>query len=107
MLSFQEMIENSLLLKKSLSTTPASDLNAILKLLSSGDSLPKTSTERWNQADLGYFDPYLNRAHGEGEVVSVGKDVYYRNIVFFVQHLQSLITFKGVAFVKVNIVISL
>lgn len=45
--------------------------------------------------------------HGEGEVVSVGKDVYYRNIVLFVQYLQSLVTFKGTALVKANIATSL
>lgn len=35
-------------------------------------------TERWNQADLGYFDPHLDRSHGEGEIVSLGKEVYFR-----------------------------
>ncbi len=59
--------------------------------------------ERWNQADLGYFDSHLDRAHGKGEIVSVGKDVYYRNIVLFIQRLQSLITFRDAAFVKTNI----
>ncbi len=37
----------------------------------------------------------------------MGKNVYYRNIVFFVQHLQSLVTFKEVALVKASIVTSL
>lgn len=36
----------------------------------------------------------------------MGKDVYYRNVVLFVQHLQSLVTFKGAAFVKVNVATS-
>lgn len=65
------------------------------------------SQERWNQAELGYFNPHLNKAHGEGEVVLVGKDVYYRNVVLFVQRLQSLVTFCSPALVNANIVTSL
>lgn len=38
--------------------------------------------------------------------MSVGKEVYYKNVVPFVQVLQSLVTFKGVAFVKANIITS-
>ena len=107
MLSLREMIEKSLLLRESPSSTPPPDPNATQKSLPAGDSLQKASTERWNQADLGYFDPHLDRAHGEGEVVSVGKDVYYRNVVLFVQRLQSLVTFKGAALVKANVATSL
>lgn len=41
--------------------------------------------ERWNQADLGYFDPHLDeKAHGSGDVVLVSKNVYYQNLVLFV-----------------------
>lgn len=38
--------------------------------------------------------------------MSVGKDVYYRNVVLFVQRLQSLVTFKEAALVKINIATS-
>ena len=107
MLSLREMIKKSLLLKESPSATPSLNLDATLKSLLAGDSLPKAFIERWNQANLGYFDPHLDRAHGEGEVVLVGKDVYYRNIVLFVQRLQSLVTFKEAALVKANVATSL
>ncbi len=100
------MIEKSLLLRDSPSTPPPPNPDASPKALLPADSLPK-ATERWNQADLGYFDPHLDRAHGEGEIVSVGKDVYYRNVVLFIQHLQSLVTFRGAALVKANIATSL
>lgn len=36
----------------------------------------------------------------------MGKDVYYRNIMLFVQYFQSLVAFKRVAFIKVNIATS-
>lgn len=57
--------------------------------------LPESSlkNERWNQAKLGYFNSHLDGAHGKGEVVSLGKEVYYKNVVLFVQQIQSLITF--------------
>ena len=103
MLALQEMIENSLLIRESPSITPSPDPDASLKVLSSADSLPKSTSERWNQAELGYFDFQLDRAHGKGKIVSVGKDVYFKNVVLFVQYLQSLVTFWGPALVKANI----
>ena len=93
MLSLQKMIKKSLLLRDSLSVTLSPNPDATPKAFLGGDPLPKASTERWNQADLGYFNLHLDTAHGEGEIVSVGKDVYYRNVIFFIQRLQSLVIF--------------
>lgn len=87
------MIEKSLLLRESSSTTPSPNPDATPKALLSSDSLPKTTTKKCNQANLDYFDPHLDRAHGESEIVSVGKNVYHRNVVLFVQRFQSLVTF--------------
>ena len=84
MLSLREMIEKSLILRDSLLTTPPPNPDAFAKVSTPLDNSTKM-TERWNQADLGYFDPYLDKAHGEGEIVSVRKDVYYKNVVLFVQ----------------------
>ena len=107
MLSLRKMIEKSLLLRESPSPTPPPDPDTTPKILPAGDPVAKASTERWNQADLGYFDLHLDRAYGEGEVVSVGKDLYYRNVVLFVQRLQSLVAFREAALVKANIATSL
>lgn len=93
MLSLLEMIEKSLFLREPLSATPPLDPDAIPKALPSSDSLLKASIKRWNQADRGYFDPHLDRAHEEDEIMSVEKDVYYRNVVFFIQCLKHLMTF--------------
>lgn len=84
MLSLSEMIEKSLLLKEFFSTTLSPDPDATSKSLSGGDSLSKASTERWNQANLGYFDPHFDRVYEEDEVVFVGKEVYYKNIVLII-----------------------
>lgn len=83
MLALCEIIEKALLLRESGSSTPLTNSNAPSKLFLPADFSSK-STEQWNQADLGYFDPHLDKAHGESKVISVGKDVYYRNIVLFV-----------------------
>ncbi len=107
MLSLREMIEKSLLVKESPSVTTPPDHDATPKAHPNNDSLPKTTTKCWNQADLGYFDPHLNKAYREDEIVLVGKDVYYRNVVIFVQRLHNLVTFRGAAFVKTNIAMSL
>lgn len=86
MFSLREMIEKSLLLRDSILTTPSPNPNAFAKMSTPLDNLTKTA-KRWNQANLGYFDLYLDKAHEEGEIVSIRKDVYYKNMVLFVQHL--------------------
>lgn len=83
MLALCKMIKKTLLLRESNSSTPSSNPNAFSKLSLPADLLSK-STKRWNQVDLGYFDLHLNKAHGKGKVVFVGKDVYYKNVVLFV-----------------------
>lgn len=106
MLSPREMIEKSLLLSDSPLTTPPPNLDASAKMSTPADNPIKTA-EKWNQANRGYLDPYLDKAHGKEEIVSIGKNVYYRNVVFFVQRLQRLVTFKKAALVKANIATSL
>lgn len=86
---------------------PNIDLLTIFLSLIKTTSTPKPLAERWNQANLGYFNPLLDKVHGEYKIVWVGKDIYYRNVVLFVQRFQSLVTFWGVALVKVNIAILL
>ena len=83
MLPLREMIKKSLLFKDSASSSPRSNPNASRKAFLLTD-LQSKATDRWNQSDLGYFDPHLDKAHGEDEIVSVGKDVYYRNVVLFI-----------------------
>ncbi len=83
-LSLWEMIKKSLLLRESPSATPSPNPKATPKAHPSTDFLPKTIIERWNQTNLGYFDPYFDMAYGEGEIALVGKDMYYWNIVLFV-----------------------
>ena len=105
MLALRKMIKKALLFRESGSSTPPTDPNKSSKHSTPVD-LPLKSTERWNQVDLGYFNLYFDKVHRKSEVIFVGKDVYYKNVVLFVQHLQSLVTFKGAAFVKAIIATS-
>lgn len=107
MLALRKMIKKSLLLRESSSTIPLLNLIAIPKAHPSADFLSKITTKRWNQANWGYFDPHLDRVHGKGVIVLVGKDMYYRNIIFFLQCFQSLVTFRDTALIKANIATSL
>lgn len=104
MFFLQEMIEKFLLVRESISAIFPPNLDATPKAYPVNNTLSKT--EEWNQADLGYFDPYLNRVYKEGEIILIGKNVYYKNIVLFIQHFQSLVTFCGTALVKANIATS-
>lgn len=78
------MIEKLLLLKDFSSSTSLPNLNVSSKPLPLAD-LQLKAIDRWNQSDLSYFDPHFDtKVNGEGKVVLVGKDVYYRNVVLFV-----------------------
>lgn len=59
------MIKKSLLLREF-----SFNFDATSKAHPSADFQPKTTTKRWNQADLGYFDLYLNtKVDNEGKIV--------------------------------------
>lgn len=94
MLFLREMIMKSLLLRNSPSTNSPPNPNASPKAHLGTDSLSKTTTKRLNQVDLGYFDPHLDKVYGEDEIVLVRKDVYYTNVMLFVQCLWSFVTFQ-------------
>lgn len=102
MLALREIIKKSLFFKESILSTSLLDPNASDKTFSLAN-LPSKATKRWNQASLGYFDPYLHKAYGKGKIVLVGKDVFNRNVVFFIKRLQNLVTFKSAFHVKANI----
>lgn len=83
MLVLWKMIKKSLLFGKFGSSTPSPNPNIISKAFFSTDLLSNT-IKRWNQADFRYFDPYLDKIYGKNEVILVGKDIYYQNIILFV-----------------------
>lgn len=61
------------------------------------------SKEQWNASDIGYFNPHLDASYSEGEIVTVGKEIYYRNVYLFVKQVQDLASIKGDMLVKTNL----
>ena len=57
----------------------------------------------WQLADLGYFNPMLDKSYGKGKVVTVGKDVYYRSVILFIERIKDLASVKGAILVRSNI----
>ena len=64
---------------------------------------PSTPTGTWHSSDIGYFDPLLDKAYGEGELLTVGKDTYYRNVHLFVERIKDIAMIKGSALVRNNV----
>ena len=66
-----------------------------------------TPSDRWNATDLGYFDPHLDKSYGEGEIVTVGKDLYFRSVILFIERIKDIAAVKGDALVRTNLNTSL
>lgn len=106
MFTLLKIIEKSLLLKKSGFSTPPPDSNTYSKVFLLAD-LSLKATKKCNLVNLGYFDSHFNKVYNKGEMILISKDMYYQNIMLFVQHLRSFATFKEIIFVKANITIFL
>lgn len=35
---------------------------------------PATASSRWNPADLGYFDPHLDKLYPESDIIAINKE---------------------------------
>ena len=68
-----------------------------------GEAATGTGSERWNPSDLGYFDPHLDKSFGEGEIVTVGKDTYFRNVILFTERIRDVATVKSATLVKTHL----
>ncbi len=66
------------------------------------DSPTSGTDDKLVRAELGYFDLHLDRCHVEGEIETIGRDLYYRNVILFVQRIQDLIAFESIELVKEN-----
>ena len=53
--------------------------------------------------DIGFFDLNLFISYGEGEVVLVGKKLYYRNIILFTKRIEDLAIIKRYELVRANL----
>ena len=53
--------------------------------------------------DLGYFDPLLDKVYREGDIVTAGKDLYYRDVILYCERIKDLTTIKGTAVIRTNL----
>ena len=45
----------------------------------------------------------LDKSYGKGKVITVGKDVYYRSVILFIERIKDLVSVKGTILVRSNI----
>ena len=57
----------------------------------------------WKAEEIGFFDPYLDASYGTEDLVSVGKDTYYRDIHLFTAQIVNIVRIKGSALIAVNL----
>ena len=48
----------------------------------------------WKADEIGLLNPHLNKSHGEGEIITVGKDVYYQSVMLFIECIRDMATIK-------------
>ena len=50
-----------------------------------------------------YFDSYFNKSYDEDEIVIVKKDIYFRNVILFIERLKDTIFVKDFFIIKINL----
>ena len=63
----------------------------------------EAETKRWNIADVEYFDSYLNKSYDEDEIVTVEKNIYYRNVMLFVKKIKDIAQIKDSTIVRTDL----
>ena len=79
----------------------------VLLVLTQLSTLVPMQRQDGTQQILDYFDPHLDKSHGEGRIITVGKDIYYRSAILFVERIRDLATVKGWSIVRSNLSIAL
>lgn len=52
---------------------------------------------------MGYFDLYLERFYSEGEIVTIGKDLYFKSVILFIERVRDLVIIKGNTLIRTNL----
>jgi hypothetical protein len=64
---------------------------------------PVTPSIPFKIEEIGYFDPELDARYGEGDIVTVGKESYTRDVHLFVSRLKDAAAIKGADQVKIQL----
>ena len=62
-----------------------------------------SGSDRQNPLDLGYFNLYLDKLFDKGEIITINKDTYFRNIFLLINRIRNVTKVKGATIVKVNL----
>ena len=65
------------------------------------------SDNKWKAEELGFFDLYLTSSLNLGDIMIIGKELYYRSVILFIDRIADLATIKPVILIKANINICL
>lgn len=84
MFFLHKLIIRFLLLKDFLFAILFFNPDAIIEAPFSANIFLKKLIKKLNQTDLDYFNPHLDKAPNERKIVLVNKNIYYKNIMFFV-----------------------
>ena len=67
------------------------------------DENDESDFDKWNSSDLSYFNLLLNKSHDEEDVITLKKNVYYWNVILFVERIRNLANVKNFTIVRNNI----
>lgn len=56
---------------------------------------PKTASSKWNLADLGYFDPHLDKSYSKNNIIAINKETWIRSVYLFMAQIKDLVLLKG------------
>jgi len=57
----------------------------------------------WRPEEVGFFFPDLNAAYGSGDVVTIGKETFFRNLSTFLDRLNDMVQLRGGEMVRTNL----
>ena len=81
----------------------SSNLTNPINLSTMPTAVPALQSTHWKADEIGLFDPHLHKSHGDGEIITVGKDVYYRSVMLFIERIWDMATIKGAQLVRINL----
>jgi len=61
----------------------------------------------WHTDEVGFFFPDLHHSYGTSDIVTIGKESFYRNTSVFFDHLDDIVKLRGGEVVRNNILICL
>ncbi|KAN0072813.1 hypothetical protein V8E54_008927 [Elaphomyces granulatus] len=53
--------------------------------------------------EIGFFDPELDQGLGDGDIISIGKELWMRNVFVFIQRIKDVTALKGSEVVRTNL----